>query len=168
MLEEVPLGDLLAARIGALPEALFARVLVMAGDAIAPGSPRERLVHELIQLLKTAPPEAIDDPHRLARLILPNGGNVLRWHREQFYEFDEYAYHQIETAEIRAKITRGIKREFDRHASMKAAADITKAPPTCKKVTGRVASDTMRALESLAMLPGKIEPPARASQTTAT
>jgi P4 family phage/plasmid primase-like protien len=105
-------------------------------------------------------PEAIDDPHRLARLILPNDGSVLRWHRDQWYAFDDYAYRPVESSEIRAKVTAGIKEEFDLHAASRAAADPSKPPPTCKKVTGRVASDTMRALESLALLPGKIEPPA--------
>jgi len=109
-----------------------------------------------------SPPEAIDDPFRLARLQRTQHGGqpALWWHRDEWYEFIDYAYQLIGASEIRARVAKGIKAEFDRHAAMKAAADASKTPPTAKKVTARITSDTMRALEAISLLPGKVEQPA--------
>ncbi len=110
----------------------------------------------------TAPnaPESIDDPHRLARLQIPkhSGKPALWWHREEWYEFCDYAYQRIGSSEIRARVTRGIKSEFDDQAFRMTRPD--GKPIKAKKVTSRVTNDTMRALESLAMLPGRVEQPA--------
>jgi len=82
------------------------------------------------------------------------------WHREEWYEFDQYAYQRLQASEIGARLAKSIKAEFDRHAATLAAADPGKPPPRAKKVTTRIASDAMRALEALSLLAGRIDQPA--------
>lgn len=113
------------------------------------------------------PIEAADDPHRLARLFLK--GKWIKFWREDFLEYPEACWQPVPTPEIRAKLNACIKAEFDRinldslivwkRKIEDGAADPSK-PPITLPVTGKLTSDVLRAVESLTLLPGSIEPPA--------
>jgi putative DNA primase/helicase len=111
------------------------------------------------------PNEAADDPHRLARLYLAErcthaDGLTLRFHRNENHRWDGSAYRVISEKELRAELTASAKAEMDRInliAQKHAAADTP--PPTTRKVTGRLISDVAHALQSLTVLPSRIDVP---------
>ncbi len=127
--------------------------------------------------------EADDDPHRLARVFL--WGHVrdltrtsakvpaeflrLRYHKEEWIEYDGAAYRPAPPKEIRARVTDAAKTEFDRINREKLAersqrpSDAEgkeKPPPETHSVSVRLAGDVLQALTGLTLLPATIEPPA--------
>lgn len=111
------------------------------------------------------PNEAVDDPHRLARLFRAerctrNGEGTLQFHRDEFHRHDGAAYRPVPDKELRADVTAIIKREFDRQN----IEDQTLAPPdqprpTVKKISGPLVANVINALASETILSGRIDPP---------
>ena len=104
--------------------------------------------------------EAADDPHRLARINLErysathNGRTIKLW-RDAWHVWKRNAYRKITEKELRAKVTRSIKTEFDRlnlveqdiGDNNKAAADATPAP--ARKVSVSLVSNVIQATSGL-------------------
>jgi putative DNA primase/helicase len=141
------------------------------GDATAPGTGNPR------------PLEADDDPHRLARLCLwsrardqcresqrvPAGYLKLRYWREEWVEWDGLVYRSVPPKEIRARVTDVIKAEFDTlnveeqsgEGDDKGDGDgDDQEPPTARKVTTKLVTDTLQALASITLLSADVTPPA--------
>ena len=113
------------------------------------------------------PLEAADDPHRLARLYLSQEGThgdgpTLHFWRGEWHRWDGAAYRVVPEKELRAAVTRAVKKDFDlqNRVAQELAAVTTKKPPQARKVTGRLIVDGVGALASMTMLPGEIEIPA--------
>ncbi len=120
--------------------------------------------------------EAIDDPHRLARLYLArktgDESQTIHFYRSEWHKWDGYAYQPVEDVEVRAELGELAKSEFD-EANRRAIADYNEAkdageinpledkgPPLCRKVTRGLLNNVVQALESLTLLPGSMEQPA--------
>ncbi len=112
-----------------------------------------------------SPNEDADDPHRLARLFLRErcthvDGVTERFWREEWHRWEGSAYRILPDKELRAELTASAKAEMDRvNLVAQKRADPDKAPPTVRKVTGRLVSDVAHALASLTVLPSRTEPP---------
>lgn len=122
------------------------------------------------------PNEAIDDPHRLARLYVEQHGTrdgtqtLWNW-QDTWHRWDGAAYRVFAGPEIKAGINRLAKVEFDaenleaieRYNAKKAAGEIDaekdKGPPKCRKVTAALVTNVAHALASECLLPGDVEQP---------
>ena len=132
------------------------------------------------------PVEADDDPHRLARVfILGYEGDLCRptadvlpecitrrfW-REEMYSWEQSLYRRLPEKEMRALLTRGVKKEFNRinleklkefREKVKRAVQDgrkpPKKPPEALRVTSRLMADVQQALSSICLLPSIVEPP---------
>ncbi len=109
--------------------------------------------------------EADNDPHRLARLFLEayqhDGFPTLYYQRETWLEWDGAAYQEVSLSEVRARLVARIKEEFDRLniLLLQRPTKEDEEPKNAQRVTGRLVSDVLQALASLALLPGASEPP---------
>lgn len=118
--------------------------------------------------------EADDDPHRLARINLKKyattrRGSTLRFWRGEWWVWKVTHYRKIDPAELRAKITKSVKDEFDRlweekkeryeawrkSDSYDEAKD--KGTPEAQKVTKALITNVMDATASLVVLGGHVE-----------
>jgi putative DNA primase/helicase len=127
------------------------------------------------------PLEAEDDPHRLARVFLwghiqdlfreqpdvPPERIKLRYWREEWYEWDGYAYCKVPDREVRARVTAAVKAEFDRlnldaWRIFEAREDKKEddEPPEALKATTNLVGDVLQALGGMVWLPATVEPPA--------
>jgi putative DNA primase/helicase len=113
------------------------------------------------------PNEAADDPHRLARLYVKErcehgDGLTLRFWRDQYHRWDGRAYRVMPDKELRAELTASAKAEMNSQnlVAQKLAAASGQDPPTVRKITGRLISDVAHALQSLIVLPSRIDTPA--------
>jgi putative DNA primase/helicase len=120
------------------------------------------------------PAEAVDDPHRLARLALRRDehedGLGLRYWREEYHRWGGSSYRTVLDKEIRAEVTAAVKADFDRLSALqmkvwrREAAGLPPGerpgPPLVRKVTTTLVNHTLQALTSLALLPGAVEQPA--------
>jgi len=123
------------------------------------------------------PNEAIDDPHRLARLYVDqygtNDGTQCLWFwRDEWQRWDGAAYRIVAGPEVRAEITRLVKIEFDAenrdatasYLQKKTTGDVKQqddsGPPQCRKVTTGLVTNVVHALASECLLPGDINQPA--------
>lgn len=105
------------------------------------------------------PNEAIDDPHRLARIFArlkarnPDGWTLRYWIGE-WQRWDGSAYRSTPEREIRAEVIRVIKAEFNKInlAQLRTHADGDKPPPTVRPVTTKLVGNVMQALASLTLL----------------
>lgn len=109
-------------------------------------------------------PEADDDPHRLARIVLRDADcrddcALLRRWNDSWQQWENGAYREIPDKEIDASITRTVKAEFDRLA-VAAAEDEDGKKQAARKVTTKLLADVRNALASEALLSGRIVPPA--------
>jgi putative DNA primase/helicase len=112
------------------------------------------------------PNEAIDDPHRLARLYLQQNctnadGITLRHWRQEWHRWDGHAYRTLAAKELGAELTQFVKAAMDREnviAQQQAAGNGDKLP-VVRKVTGRLIADVAHALEGFTMLSGRTESP---------
>jgi putative DNA primase/helicase len=111
--------------------------------------------------------EAVNDPHRLARLIradheTPDGIRLAYW-REVWQRWEGLAWREVPDQEMRSRACRRIKAEFDEcnlRAQARWRADGAQgARPVAQKVTTRVVSDTLAALASLVILRGDLQTP---------
>lgn len=116
--------------------------------------------------------EAVDDPHRLARINLQRyaeltEGRTIKYWRSEWYTWKWNRYTRIEEDEFRAKVSFAIKEEFDR-ANIEAQEafkrgqeagkiDPNEDPPKAKKVTPGLVSSVLEATASLVSVPGTIE-----------
>jgi putative DNA primase/helicase len=115
-----------------------------------------------------APKEAIDDPHRLARLFIyercqVSGRLALRFHREEFHRWDGGYYRPVPEKELRGELTKSVKEEMDRANVIAQKEPPKKAgapPPVAQKVTRTLISDVAHALASETLVPSLIEAPA--------
>jgi putative DNA primase/helicase len=159
-------------------------------DFLAAGGTVDRLRELARQTPEWTPPvepieievnEAIDDPHRLARLyrdercrhrdgLLHHDGLTLRFYRDEYVRWDGSAYRPEPAKEVNAYLNRACKAEFDR-ANRVAIGEWTKRgevdeegkpcpAPQAKKVGTRLVGDTSQALASMTLLPGTVRPPA--------
>jgi putative DNA primase/helicase len=117
--------------------------------------------------------EAVNDPHRLARLVRADhttDGNGLACWREEWHRWDGRAYRPVPDLEMRGVACQRIKKEFDqcnlqdlaawRAAGGRDAKGQETPPPVALKVPGRLVSDVLGALAGLALLSGVLEAPA--------
>lgn len=118
--------------------------------------------------------EAVDDPHRLARLFARehehSGQRTLHYWRDEFHRWQGNAYQAIPDNELRALLGVTIKREFDRDAQFRhrkwqenGGRDDSGKPapePVAKKVSGKLIADVRQALAGLCLLPGSMDAPA--------
>jgi putative DNA primase/helicase len=117
-----------------------------------------------------SPPEAEDDPHRLARLILDDyrraDGLCLRYWREEFHVWNGTVYRAVPAKELRAQACQRIKQEFDRLTALAVQRrrrhhenGRRKPPPVARKVTTELVTNTLQALAGMTLLPSTVEPP---------
>jgi putative DNA primase/helicase len=118
--------------------------------------------------------EAVDDPHRLARLFLADrtddDGRRLNYHLDEFTSWDGTAHRRLPDTELKALLSERIKREFDRVAKREHEAwertggkDENGRPvpePCARKVSVRLVSDVTHALAGMTLLPSSLIPPA--------
>src|SRR5262249_41518629 len=110
--------------------------------------------------------EALDDPHRLARLFIEKccrhkDGSTLRFYREEWTRWDGSAYRLIPEKELRAEVTAAVKAEMDRiNLIAQELAEDDQPKPVARKVPGRLIGDVAHALASLTLLPSTVESPA--------
>jgi putative DNA primase/helicase len=121
------------------------------------------------------PNEAIDDPHRLARLYIcercehADDGLTLRFYRDEWNRWDGCAYRIVPEKELRAELTQSAKIEMDRlnvidlkkwqQCPMDEMGN-PKPKPVVRKITGRMIADNAHALASLTVLSSRVEAPA--------
>lgn len=106
--------------------------------------------------VKPVPAEQPDDPDRLARLNLEvyrkHTGGDLKYYRQQWLKWKNSRYQIIEPNELRAKVWQTIKAEFDR-LYFEENAEFS------RKVTSRLVSNVIAAMESYCVVSGNIEIP---------
>ncbi len=104
--------------------------------------------------------EHIDDPHRLARSFLQqytySGIRILGYWRGSLHLWNGVQYAEVSMSDIRAKIVKHIKREFDSAAKSDAEENDEEA----KKVTKNLVLNVVQAVESICHLSGNIDQPA--------
>jgi putative DNA primase/helicase len=118
--------------------------------------------------------EAVDDPHRLARIYRDqhcrhDDGMTLRFYCGEYIRWDGSAYRNQPAKEVNAYLNRTCKAEFDRanREDIKAWADRGKVdrkgdecpPPQARKVGSRLIGDTSLALASMALLEASAKAP---------
>jgi putative DNA primase/helicase len=118
--------------------------------------------------------EASDDPHCLARIHLKEcefkGQSTRQFYRGEMLEWQGGAYRALAEAEAQSRLTRSIKAEFDRlnvnaiklweERSGKSKDGTPEPKPQARKVTRSIVSNVTLAMESMTLLPGRIEAPA--------
>jgi len=112
--------------------------------------------------------EADDDPHRLARVNLERyatrtDGRTLAYWRDEWYVWKKNAYRKISKEELRAKLSRTIKEEFDRinieqQATAAAAGRDTGEPAVTHKVSMALVSNVLQATSGMTCISGDTEP----------
>jgi putative DNA primase/helicase len=118
--------------------------------------------------------EAVDDPHRLARVYrneqcTHTNGLTLRFYKDEYLRWDESAYRPVPTKEVNAQLSQSCKAAFDQAnlAAIKVWQDRGErdadgkqcAAPVAKKVGTRLIGDVNQALTSMTLLKSSIEPP---------
>jgi len=100
-------------------------------------------------------PEAVDDPHRLARMNLERyassqQGRTLRFWRDEWYVWKRNRYRKITETEFRAKIAASIKAEFDRAYSAGRTTMV-------RQVTGGLVSNVILATAGMVGVSSEVE-----------
>ncbi|MBY0588748.1 DUF3854 domain-containing protein [bacterium] len=117
----------------------------------------------------TKPNEDVDDPHRLARIVLESRfthpeGRALVFHRSEWHHWLNASYSVIPANEIRSVVSSVAKDEFDRsnleEIRIFEPTEKYPDPPTTKKVTRSLTTNIADALASMTILPSTVEPPA--------
>lgn len=120
--------------------------------ALAAAAP---IVQPSSQPASKALPEAVDDPHRLARLNLEryatnNQGRTLRFWRSEWFVWKRNRYRKIGEDELRAKLAASVKQEFDRAYQAAQTSDV-------RKVTGGLISNVILATSGYVNLSAEVE-----------
>lgn len=112
--------------------------------------------------------EADDDPHRLARVNLEryatrHDGRTLAYWRDEWYVWKKNAYRKISTSELRAKVSRSIKTEFDRICleKMEVAAGSGRdgnEPIMAQKVSMSLVSNVIQATSGMVCVSSDVDP----------
>jgi len=159
----------------------FADLLTLAATAtpIEPTSPpADAEIDETAEAAASddpAPNEAIDDPHRLARVNLERyhaltaGGKIQYW-RDEWYIYKTNKYRKIPAKELESKIAWAIKEEFNRanieaqkvweekrKEAAKSDTKFTDERPEARKVTKSLVGNVMQATASMSIISGDIE-----------
>lgn len=115
--------------------------------------------------------EAMDDPHRLARLNLEryaarNGGRTLRFWAGGWWVWKQNRYVSMLDAELHAKVTAAVKEEFDRvnleqleeFRARKEGGELEDGEkmPVAKKVTPAIVNSVLSATRGLTYLSGEM------------
>jgi len=108
--------------------------------------------------------EADDDPHRLAKIYLDQHathkilGDRLKFWRSEWHEWNGRKYCRVEELDMRAKLIRTIKQEFDRLnlIDQETATDGDELP-RARKVSGSLVGNVLAAMASLVSLEAQIE-----------
>jgi P4 family phage/plasmid primase-like protien len=120
--------------------------------------------------------ELINDPHRVARLLLgtrfehPDRSALLFW-REEFYERSVSSWKPLREATVRGEISRVAKPFFDRKNREAVAEWVANdgcdpetgrkvRKPTCRTVTVSLTSNVRQALSGMVPVADAVEPPA--------
>jgi len=128
------------------------------------------------RLAPDGPNEAVDDPHRLARLYIEqhgtrDGTQSLWFWQDEWHRWDGVAYRVVAGPEIRAGVNRLAKAEFDaenveaveRYNAKRLAGDTDrrtdKGPPQARKVTATLETNVLHAQVGESLLPGDVEQP---------
>jgi len=104
--------------------------------------------------------EAVDDPHRLARVYLEHYGMddqervTIRFWRDQWWRWTGTHYQSLEKSDLRAELTTATKIEFNRWADEDHSAQ------DVRKVTHHLITDVLQALSGLVLVSADIEQPA--------
>jgi len=104
--------------------------------------------------------EAVDDPHRLARVNLHryavrNSGATIKFWRGEWFAWKRTRYRKISDGELRAKMSASVKEQFnDDWKSTKDSQDELKP---VRKVTQNLINNVIRATESLCIIPEHVE-----------
>lgn len=116
------------------------------------------------------PNEAVDDPYRLAREFLAEeftnatGETTLIFHRDEYLDYDSTVYRHVPRSDIRAALTKFIKRQFDaENLSLRANPELLRENeriPICRKVTTVLVNNAMGALQAMTLVPSRVHPPA--------
>lgn len=97
--------------------------------------------------------EAVDDPHRLANVVLSYSDPLKFWHGE-FYRFDGVVWRIFSTEELKADVTQIVRGYFKRVADMEAAGlPKSEAAVRVRKVTQNLLANVNGTLKSLCILP---------------
>lgn len=109
------------------------------------------------------PPEAPDDPHRLARLYLAAGGTesagrtLVRWN-SQYYRWASGAYNRVPDHTVRDDLTAFVRKQFERDYA-EWTGEEKKRPPTVRPVRQALVSDVLGALHGMVAVPFGLNPP---------
>lgn len=113
-----------------------------------------------------APIEAVDDPHRLARICraerwMHDDGGTLRYWQGSYWEWTGSYYREVPIEEVRARVNALAKIELDRaNIRAQAEADDEDGPPAAKKVSTRLVADTVAALGAQTLIESSVTMPA--------
>ncbi len=121
------------------------------------------------KLLQSLPNEAIDDPHRLARLFLnqhyslANGLRKLVWWQRDYWHWDGLRWQELKKHELIAILTQSVKAEFDR-ANISVLSKWTPAKageerPKVKPVTKALLANVDNAIASLTVQSDSVSMP---------
>lgn len=106
--------------------------------------------------------ESVDDPYRLARVNLNkysvrNDGATIRYWRSEWYTWKGSRYRKISKAELRAKLSKSIKEEFDNQNIAEQERQDKDEPKAAHKVTRTLINDVVAATESISVIPDHVE-----------
>jgi P4 family phage/plasmid primase-like protien len=114
--------------------------------------------------------EADDDPHRLARVNLEryatrNNGRTLAFWRDEWYIWKRNSYRKITVNELRAKLAKSIKEEYDRicrekqvEKEIQPARDGDDQPIVSQKVTMSLVTNVLQATSGEVCISSDVEP----------
>ena len=117
------------------------------------------------------PRSAIDDPHELAQQflireqLLTSDEWRLRYYRGQWWEYSAGRYLYLERADLRARVTRTVRRHLENlHEKLHAAGrkkngSEEEDEPTVKQVTRSLIGNVIQALEGMCLVPSSVDMP---------
>jgi P4 family phage/plasmid primase-like protien len=143
------------------PEAWF-----LAGEDLA-----TKLTESTVPFDGTKPPcveegESAEDPHRLATVILsrltPQGPLRVRYHRGEFFEWEDGAYRAVPDEDIMARANRIIRQEFERLYDVEVRlwqSGVLEQKPKVRSVYAKLVNDVLAALAGLCLVPATTQVP---------
>ncbi len=173
-------GHIMAAKIRRFKAGADVRIIRLPGlppkgdivEWITSGGTKEQFLKILSETPSYIPVEMDadlddDDPHRLAKVFLEEHckyEKIVYWHGE--YLSWDICYRTYRKEDLRADVTQAIRKEFDRinierqlrkEAAKKSGENEEDEPTKARKVSVRIVSDVIQALNSCIKLSGHIE-----------